>query len=53
MLNGWAHGAIYGSSIERTRALDGWLWHYNHHRPHAALSHRPPASRTNLLGSYT
>jgi transposase InsO family protein len=53
MLNGWAYGAIYGSSIERTRALDGWLWHYNHQRPHAALSHQPPASRTNLLGSYT
>jgi transposase InsO family protein len=28
LLNGWAHGAIYGSSQERTRALDGWLWHY-------------------------
>jgi transposase InsO family protein len=28
MLNGWAYGAIYGSSRERTAALDGWLWHY-------------------------
>jgi transposase InsO family protein len=52
MLNGWAYGAIYGSSRERTAALDGWLFHYNHHRPHAALGHRPPATRTNLLGSY-
>jgi transposase InsO family protein len=26
--NGWAYGAIYRSSHERTRALDGWLWHY-------------------------
>jgi transposase InsO family protein len=25
LLNGWAYGAIYGSSQERTRALDGWL----------------------------
>ena len=28
MLAGWAYGAIYGSSRERTAALDGWLWHY-------------------------
>jgi transposase InsO family protein len=53
MLNGWAYGAIYGSSQERTKALDGWLWHYNHRRRHSALGHQPPASRTNLLGSYT
>src|SRR6266700_2814282 len=53
MLHGWAYGAIYGSSIERTRALDGWLWHYNHRRRHSALGHQPPATRTNLLGSYS
>jgi len=52
LLNAWAYGAIYGSSQERTRALDGWLWHYNHQRRHSALSHQPPVSRTNLLGSY-
>jgi transposase InsO family protein len=52
LLTSWAYGAIYGSSRERTRALDGWLWHYNHRRPHSALSHQPPISRTNLLGSY-
>jgi transposase InsO family protein len=51
--NGWAYGAIYRSSQERTRALDGWLHYYNHQRRHSALSHQPPASRTNLLGSYT
>jgi transposase InsO family protein len=28
LLAGWAHGAIYRSSNERTAALDGWLWHY-------------------------
>ena len=28
LLNGWAYGAIYRSSTERTAALDGWLWHY-------------------------
>ncbi len=52
LINGWAYGAIYRSSRERTTALDGWLWHYNHQRRHSALSHRPPVSRTNLLGSY-
>ena len=52
MLNGRAYGAIYRSNHERTRALDGWLWHYNHRRPHAALGRQPPVSRTNLLGSY-
>jgi transposase InsO family protein len=52
-LAGWAYGAIYGSSRERTAALDGWLWHYNHRRRHSALGHRPPVSRTNVLGSYT
>ena len=52
LLAGWAYGAIYGTSRERTDALDGWLWHYNHRRRHSALGHQPPASRTNLLGSY-
>jgi transposase InsO family protein len=53
LIAGWAYGAIYRSSQERTDALDGWLWHYNHRRRHSALGHQPPASRTNLLGSYT
>ena len=53
LLTGWAYGAIYRSSIERTTALDGWLWHYNHRRRHSALGHQAPISRTNLLGSYS
>jgi transposase InsO family protein len=55
MLGSWAYsGATYGSSAERTRALDGWLYHYNHHRRHSALGHQPPITRlTNLLGTYT
>jgi transposase InsO family protein len=53
MLTGWAYGAIHGSSTERTAALDGWLWHYNHQRRHSALGHQPPVSRTNVHGSYT
>ena len=52
LLNGWAYGAAYGSSHERTAALDGWLWHYNHRRRHSALGHQPPITRTNVLGSY-
>jgi transposase InsO family protein len=53
MLTGWAYGAVYGSSTERTAALDGWLWHYNHRRRHSALGHQPPVTRTNVLGSYS
>jgi transposase InsO family protein len=54
MLEGWAYGAIYASSAERTAALDGWLWHYNHHRRHSAIGRQTPADRlNNLLGSYS
>ena len=57
LLGGWAYGAIYGSSAERRAALDGWLWRYNHERPHSALGRKPPVARlselNNLLGSYT
>jgi transposase InsO family protein len=53
LLNSWAYGAIYRSSTDRTAALDGWLWHYNHQRRHSALGHQPPVTRTNPLGSYT
>jgi transposase InsO family protein len=53
LTNSWAYGAIYRSSTDRAAALDGWLWHYNHRRRHAALGHQPPITRTNLLGSYS
>jgi transposase InsO family protein len=54
MLGGWAYGAIYRDSAERTRALDGWLRHYNHRRRHSPLGHHPPITPvTNLLGTYT
>jgi transposase len=51
MIAGWNDGAIYGSSHERTAALNGWLWTYNHRRPHGALSHRPPIARLNELNN--
>ncbi len=45
MLGDWTYGAIYGSSAERTAALDGWLWRY--------IGREPPIRRlNNLLGSY-
>ena len=58
MLAGWAYGAIYRDSKERTAALDGWLWYYNHRRRHSALGRRPPLARllergTNVPGSYS
>ena len=59
LLSGWAYGAIYASSKQRTDALSIWLDHYNYRRPHGALSHQPPAARlaqlagNNLHGSYT
>jgi transposase InsO family protein len=50
---GWAYGAIYASSAERTAALDGWLWTYNHRRRHQAIGRQPPIQRlNNLLGLY-
>jgi transposase InsO family protein len=57
LLGGWAYGALYRNSSERTAALDGWLDHYNHRRRHSALGHKPPIARlnerTNLLGTYS
>jgi len=51
LLGGWAYGALYGTSRERTAALDGWLSHYNHHRPHGSLSHKTPAARLAELNN--
>jgi len=60
MLGGWAYGAIYGSSDERTATLSGWLDHYNYRRPHGSLGHKAPMDRlralqegNNLVGSYS
>jgi transposase InsO family protein len=56
LLGGWAYGAIYASSAERTTALAGWIDFYNRRRPHGALGHKPPIARlnelNNLPGSY-
>jgi len=49
LTNRWAHGAIYGSSTERTAALGGWLTHYNFTRRHGSLGHKTPAARLTEL----
>jgi len=51
LLGGWAYGAIYASSAERTTALTGWIDFYNRRRPHGAPSHKPPLARLNELNN--
>jgi transposase InsO family protein len=41
----WAHGRVWASSHQRTRALSSWMRYYNRTRPHSSLSDRPPISR--------
>ena len=59
LLTGWAYGAIYATSSERTDGLEGWLYTYNHTRPHGSLGHQPPIRRlhaltmNNVPGSYS
>jgi len=42
MLGEWAYARPYRSNDERLEALPGWLWTYNHHRPHTALDGLTP-----------
>jgi transposase InsO family protein len=49
LLGGWAYGAIYRHSEERTRALGGWLDFYNRHRPHGSLGRQAPIERLHTL----
>jgi transposase InsO family protein len=53
LADGWAYARLYASESARRNALQGWIHHYNHHRPHTATGNRPPISRlTNLSGQY-
>jgi transposase InsO family protein len=53
-LREWAYARPYASSSERSQAIDPWLHHYNHHRPHAGINALTPAARlNNLLGNDT
>ena len=47
-LREWAYARSYDSSEHRARAFKSWLHHYNWHRPHASLGHKPPISRIPL-----
>ncbi len=55
LIDGWAYGAVYRTSSERTAALAGWLDWYNRLRPHRALSRKPPLTRlaemNNVFGT--
>ena len=51
LLGGWAYGAFYATNTDRAHALDGWLWTYNHRRPHGSLSHKPPIARLRELNN--
>ena len=42
----WAYNRIDTDNNTRTRQLDRWLPHYNHHRTHTAIG-GPPISRVN------
>ena len=51
-LREWAYARPYASSSARRQAIDPWLHHYNHHRPHAGINAATPAARlNNLLGN--
>jgi transposase InsO family protein len=47
MADGWADARCYRSEHERRRALEAWLHHHNHHRPHTACANQPPFTRIN------
>lgn len=57
MIREWAYGRVYTSSEERRRALPAWMVHYNQHRNHGSVGHRPPITRmpgvNNLHGIHT
>ena len=45
LINGWAYRKPYESNGERLAALPGWLFNYNHRRPHGGIGGLPPISR--------
>jgi transposase InsO family protein len=57
LIDGWAYGAVYPTSAERTAALAGWLDWYNRLRPHRSLGRTPPLTRlaemNNVVGTNT
>ena len=58
LLREWAYAYCYPTSEHRADELAPWMHHYNFHRPHSAVEHRPPATRlgfegNNVLRNYT
>ena len=51
LLREWAYAFIYPSSQHRTSELQPWMHHYNFHRPHSAVSKKPPATRLGFDGN--
>jgi len=53
-LREWLYAKPYNQSAKRAADMPSWLHWYNHHRPHAALKAKPPASTlNNVLGNDT
>jgi transposase InsO family protein len=48
----WARVRVYRRNHDRSRALDRWLHHYNHHRCHTALGGQPPMTRLNNVSGH-
>ena len=48
----WARVRVYRRNHDRSRALDRWLHHYNHHRCHTALDGQPPMTRLNNVSGH-
>ena len=51
LLREWAYAFVYPSSRHRTEELQPWMYHYNFHRPHSAVSKKPPATRLGFDGN--
>jgi len=56
LINSWAYSKPYESNRERLEALPGWIFNYNHRRPHGGIGGLPPVSRVpgvnNVSGQY-
>lgn len=54
LADGWAFSRHFETETARRNALPEWLHYDNYHRPHTAISTKPPNSRiTNVPGQYS
>lgn len=51
LLREWAYAFVYPNSAHRTEELQPWMYHYNFHRPHSAVAHKPPITRLGFEGN--